>query len=104
MSSEYHRRHLPARGRAGGRAGKTGGRQAVTLECKILRRDLEEWKAKPEEGTQFHFTCHFEFQKGDDDTVYLAASLVLHQDQLSRERSDLRLSRLHSACWLQGLT
>ena len=97
MSSEYHRRHLPARGRAGGRAGKTGGRQAVSLECKIPRRDLEEWKAKPEEGTQFHFTCHFEFQKGDDDTV------VLHQDQLGRERSDLRLSRLQSACRLQGL-
>lgn len=36
-------------------------------------------------GRQLHFTCHFELQKGDDDTVYLAASLVLHQDQLSRE-------------------
>ena len=37
-------------------------------------RDLEEWKAKPEEGRQFHFTCRFALQKGDDDTLYPAAS------------------------------
>ena len=87
----------------GQRAGQErhGGRQAVSLEHEILRRDLEEWEAKPE-GDSFISPAILNSRK-----EMMIQHILQHHWSFIRtnwaERLDLKLSRLHSACWLQGL-